>query len=161
MLSVRIATSWEENAACLIYMVFKAEMASSVVFWLLKKVSLSYKSFKMQMFYNNIKNTLIRLGWKSFFAYAFRTEYEDAGEIMCAVLRSVSLICRLTGFAIPAPVTSSGSIFSLRLTSDFAVSAHGFKVAYEGKNAGILFCSSSYKKQHFIKQQAPHEWNFI
>ncbi|TNN26390.1 CUB and sushi domain-containing protein 3 [Liparis tanakae] len=31
----------------------------------------------------------------------------------------------------PPPVTSSGSIFSLRLTSDFAVSAHGFKVAYE------------------------------
>ncbi|KAM7420375.1 hypothetical protein PAMA_014883 [Pampus argenteus] len=38
---------------------------------------------------------------------------------------------RLTGFTIPSPVTSSGSIFSLRLTSDFAVSAHGFKVAYE------------------------------
>ncbi|XP_037533201.1 CUB and sushi domain-containing protein 3 [Nematolebias whitei] len=38
---------------------------------------------------------------------------------------------RLTGFTIPPPVTSSGSIFSLRLTSDFAVSAHGFKVAYE------------------------------
>ncbi|KAJ8013388.1 hypothetical protein DPEC_G00052750 [Dallia pectoralis] len=38
---------------------------------------------------------------------------------------------RLTGFQIPAPVTSTGSIFSLRLTSDFAVSAHGFKIAYE------------------------------
>ncbi|XP_031134127.1 CUB and sushi domain-containing protein 3-like isoform X1 [Sander lucioperca] len=38
---------------------------------------------------------------------------------------------RITGFTIPPPVTSSGSIFSLRLTSDFAVSAHGFKVAYE------------------------------
>ncbi|KAF3840055.1 hypothetical protein F7725_018772, partial [Dissostichus mawsoni] len=38
---------------------------------------------------------------------------------------------RLTGFTIPPPVTSSGSIFSLRLTSDFAVSAHGFKVVYE------------------------------
>uniref|UniRef100_A0A7N6FBD4 CUB and Sushi multiple domains 3a n=1 Tax=Anabas testudineus TaxID=64144 RepID=A0A7N6FBD4_ANATE len=38
---------------------------------------------------------------------------------------------RLTGFTMPSPVTSSGSIFSLRLTSDFAVSAHGFKVAYE------------------------------
>ncbi|KAM6968265.1 CUB and sushi domain-containing protein 3-like [Aplochiton taeniatus] len=38
---------------------------------------------------------------------------------------------RLTGFQIPAPVTSSGSIFSLRLTSDFAVSAHGFKIVYE------------------------------
>lgn len=45
----------------------------------------------------------------------------------------LSLIGRLTGFTIPPPVTSSGSIFSLRLTSDFAVSAHGFKVVYEGK----------------------------
>ncbi|XP_072007404.1 CUB and sushi domain-containing protein 3 isoform X6 [Engystomops pustulosus] len=38
---------------------------------------------------------------------------------------------RLTGFHIPAPVTSTGSVFSLRLTSDFAVSAHGFKIYYE------------------------------
>lgn len=45
----------------------------------------------------------------------------------------VYFTCRLTGFTIPPPVTSSGSIFSLRLTSDFAVSAHGFKAAYEGK----------------------------
>uniref|UniRef100_A0A672SF25 CUB and sushi domain-containing protein 3-like n=1 Tax=Sinocyclocheilus grahami TaxID=75366 RepID=A0A672SF25_SINGR len=38
---------------------------------------------------------------------------------------------RLTGFQVPAPVTSTGSIFSLCLTSDFAVSAHGFKMYYE------------------------------
>uniref|UniRef100_A0A6Q2X490 CUB and Sushi multiple domains 3a n=1 Tax=Esox lucius TaxID=8010 RepID=A0A6Q2X490_ESOLU len=38
---------------------------------------------------------------------------------------------RLTGFSIPPPVTSTGSVFSLRLTSDFAVSAHGFKLYYE------------------------------
>ncbi|XP_058232392.1 CUB and sushi domain-containing protein 3 isoform X1 [Hemibagrus wyckioides] len=38
---------------------------------------------------------------------------------------------RLTGFQVPAPVTSTGSVFSLRLTSDFAVSAHGFKIYYE------------------------------
>uniref|UniRef100_A0AAZ3NYA2 CUB and Sushi multiple domains 3a n=1 Tax=Oncorhynchus tshawytscha TaxID=74940 RepID=A0AAZ3NYA2_ONCTS len=37
----------------------------------------------------------------------------------------------LTGFSIPPPVTSTGSVFSLRLTSDFAVSAHGFKLYYE------------------------------
>ncbi|KAL7829637.1 hypothetical protein AOLI_G00305220 [Acnodon oligacanthus] len=37
----------------------------------------------------------------------------------------------LTGFQIPPPVTSTGSVFSLRLTSDFAVSAHGFKIYYE------------------------------
>ncbi|GCB64206.1 hypothetical protein scyTo_0000247 [Scyliorhinus torazame] len=40
---------------------------------------------------------------------------------------------RLTGFQMPAPVTSTGSVFALRLTSDFAVSAHGFKLFYQGK----------------------------
>ncbi|TNN54158.1 CUB and sushi domain-containing protein 3 [Liparis tanakae] len=39
--------------------------------------------------------------------------------------------CRLTGFQLPTPVTSTGNVFSLRLTSDFAVSAHGFKLNYE------------------------------
>lgn len=43
------------------------------------------------------------------------------------------LFLRLTGFHLPPPVTSTKSVFSLRLTSDFAVSAHGFKVYYEGK----------------------------
>uniref|UniRef100_A0A672ZAZ8 CUB and Sushi multiple domains 3a n=1 Tax=Sphaeramia orbicularis TaxID=375764 RepID=A0A672ZAZ8_9TELE len=38
---------------------------------------------------------------------------------------------RLTGFQVPPPVTSTGHVFSLRLTSDFAVSAHGFKLNYE------------------------------
>uniref|UniRef100_A0A4W5RAA5 CUB domain-containing protein n=1 Tax=Hucho hucho TaxID=62062 RepID=A0A4W5RAA5_9TELE len=47
---------------------------------------------------------------------------------------------RLTGFSIPPPVTSTGSVFSLRLTSDFAVSAHGFKLYYEGK--ALLFSYS-------------------
>lgn len=55
----------------------------------------------------------------------------------------LSLLCRLTGFTIPPPVTSSGSIFSLRLTSDFAVSAHGFKVVYEGKFCSMLLPLSS------------------
>lgn len=40
---------------------------------------------------------------------------------------------RLTGFQVPPPVTSTGNVFSLRLTSDFAVSAHGFKLIYEGR----------------------------
>uniref|UniRef100_A0A674ETW4 CUB and Sushi multiple domains 3 n=1 Tax=Salmo trutta TaxID=8032 RepID=A0A674ETW4_SALTR len=43
----------------------------------------------------------------------------------------VNFRTRLTGFSIPPPVTSTGSVFSLRLTSDFAVSAHGFKLYYE------------------------------
>ena len=46
------------------------------------------------------------------------------------------LLFRLTGFQVPAPVTSTGNVFSLRLTSDFAVSAHGFKLNYEGKARG-------------------------
>ncbi|GAA6103728.1 CUB and sushi domain-containing protein 3 [Tachysurus ichikawai] len=49
---------------------------------------------------------------------------------------------KLTGFQVPAPVTSTGSVFSLRLTSDFAVSAHGFKIYYEGSshrlNIGVM-----------------------
>ncbi|KQL60092.1 hypothetical protein AAES_11709 [Amazona aestiva] len=44
---------------------------------------------------------------------------------------------RLTGFHLPPPVTSTKSVFSLRLTSDFAVSAHGFKVYYEDFGAGL------------------------
>lgn len=55
------------------------------------------------------------------------------------VMVSLTSIHRLTGFSIPPPVTSSGSIFSLRLTSDFAVSAHGFKAFYEGKNIITVF----------------------
>lgn len=61
------------------------------------------------------------------------------------VCNSLSSICRLTGFTIPPPVTSSGSIFSLRLTSDFAVSAHGFKVVYEGKKMITFFSLLSLK----------------
>ncbi|KPP77904.1 CUB and sushi domain-containing protein 3-like, partial [Scleropages formosus] len=44
----------------------------------------------------------------------------------------------LTGFQIPPPVTSTGSVFSLRLTSDFAVSAHGFKIYYEDVQITIV-----------------------
>lgn len=46
---------------------------------------------------------------------------------------SAFLWCRLTGFQMPAPVTSTTSVLALRLTSDFAVSAHGFKLFYQGK----------------------------
>lgn len=52
---------------------------------------------------------------------------------------SLFALFRLTGFQIPPPVTSTGSVFSLRLTSDFAVSAHGFKIYYEGKDSSP-FC---------------------
>uniref|UniRef100_A0A8C7ZCP2 CUB and Sushi multiple domains 3b n=1 Tax=Oryzias sinensis TaxID=183150 RepID=A0A8C7ZCP2_9TELE len=50
---------------------------------------------------------------------------------MFTIMLCVCFPRRLTGFQIPPPVTSTGNIFSLRLTSDFAVSAHGFKLNYE------------------------------
>ncbi|KAJ4927850.1 hypothetical protein JOQ06_015652, partial [Pogonophryne albipinna] len=46
----------------------------------------------------------------------------------CQMRKGVKMI---TGFQVPPPVTSTGNVFSLRLTSDFAVSAHGFKLNYE------------------------------
>ncbi|KAL0598723.1 CUB and sushi domain-containing protein 3, partial [Plecturocebus cupreus] len=58
------------------------------------------------------------------------------------VIRKQSLavlpVLKLTGFHLPPPVTSTKSVFSLRLTSDFAVSAHGFKVYYEGHELIVL-----------------------
>lgn len=52
----------------------------------------------------------------------------------------MSLFFRLSGFMLPSPVVSSGSILALWFTTDFAVSAQGFKAVYEGKrdNDGIL-----------------------
>lgn len=40
---------------------------------------------------------------------------------------------RLSGFMLPSPIVSSGSILALWFTTDFAVSAQGFKAVYEGK----------------------------
>ncbi|TKS70022.1 CUB and sushi domain-containing protein 1 [Collichthys lucidus] len=38
---------------------------------------------------------------------------------------------RLSGFMLPSPIVSSGSILALWFTTDFAVSAQGFKAVYE------------------------------
>ncbi|KAM7406247.1 hypothetical protein PAMP_000635 [Pampus punctatissimus] len=40
-------------------------------------------------------------------------------------------VMRLSGFMLPSPVVSSGSILALWFTTDFAVSAQGFKAVYE------------------------------
>lgn len=40
---------------------------------------------------------------------------------------------RLSGFMLPSPIVSSGSILALWFTTDFAVSAQGFKAIYEGR----------------------------
>nr|XP_032817255.1 CUB and sushi domain-containing protein 3-like isoform X3 [Petromyzon marinus] len=42
-----------------------------------------------------------------------------------------NLRMRLTGFQMPAPISSSTNMLSLRLTSDFAISGQGFKLNYE------------------------------
>lgn len=45
----------------------------------------------------------------------------------------VFLKFRLSGFQLPSSIVSSGSILTLWFTTDFAVSAQGFKALYEGK----------------------------
>lgn len=50
------------------------------------------------------------------------------------------LFFRLSGFMLPSPVVSSGSILALWFTTDFAVSAQGFKAVYEGKT----MCEGAY-----------------
>lgn len=47
--------------------------------------------------------------------------------------RVLSVFFRLSGFMLPSPIVSSGSILALWFTTDFAVSAQGFKAVYEGK----------------------------
>jgi len=75
------------------------------------------------------------------------------------------LFLRLTGFHLPPPVTSTKSVFSLRLTSDFAVSAHGFKVYYEGKifltNHSGFFLSSLYIMKLNVSQKNLYKYTCI
>lgn len=44
---------------------------------------------------------------------------------------------RLSGFQLPSSIVSTGSILTLCFTTDFAVSAQGFKAIYEGKNSTL------------------------
>lgn len=66
--------------------------------------------------------------------------FNVSGNYLIMSTRSSLCFCRLTGFQVPAPVTSTGNVFSLRLTSDFAVSAHGFKLNYEGQKLSVRIC---------------------
>lgn len=50
--------------------------------------------------------------------------------VICAFL-----LHRLSGFQLPSSIVSTGSILTLCFTTDFAVSAQGFKAIYEGKNS--------------------------
>ena len=49
-----------------------------------------------------------------------------------------SFFFRLSGFMLPSPIVSTGSILALWFTTDFAVSAQGFKAIYEGKTEGFF-----------------------
>ncbi|XP_067884582.1 CUB and sushi domain-containing protein 1a [Heterodontus francisci] len=42
-----------------------------------------------------------------------------------------NFLTRVTGFQLPSPIVSTGSILTLWFTTDFAVSAQGFKAVYE------------------------------
>uniref|UniRef100_A0A669CBN4 CUB and Sushi multiple domains 3 n=1 Tax=Oreochromis niloticus TaxID=8128 RepID=A0A669CBN4_ORENI len=65
-----------------------------------------------------------------FLSFAIEEEY-DFLSLYDGHPHPANFRTRLTGFQVPPPVTSTGNVFSLRLTSDFAVSAHGFKLNYE------------------------------
>lgn len=45
----------------------------------------------------------------------------------------LSLSSRLTGFQLPATIVSAATTLTLRLISDYAVSAQGFHASYEGR----------------------------
>uniref|UniRef100_A0A672FK23 CUB and Sushi multiple domains 1a n=1 Tax=Salarias fasciatus TaxID=181472 RepID=A0A672FK23_SALFA len=60
-----------------------------------------------------------------------------------------NLKMRLSGFMLPSPIVSSGSILALWFTTDFAVSAQGFKAVYEGKK--MLHPSEPY-----VRHPRPH-----
>lgn len=48
-------------------------------------------------------------------------------------LFSLSPKSRLSGFQLPSSIVSTGSLLTLWFTTDFAVSAQGFKAMYEGR----------------------------
>ena len=45
---------------------------------------------------------------------------------------------RLSGFQLPSSIVSTGSILTLWFTTDFAVSAQGFRALYEGRPSAVL-----------------------
>lgn len=55
---------------------------------------------------------------------------------------SCFLELRLSGFQLPSSVVSTGSVLTLWFTTDFAVSAQGFKALYEGRTLASL-CTHS------------------
>ncbi|XP_055512126.1 CUB and sushi domain-containing protein 1-like [Leucoraja erinacea] len=71
----------------------------------------------------------IQLAFQSF---ALEEDF-DVLSVYDGQLRQENLRTRLTGFQLPSPIVSSGSVLTLWLISDYAVSAQGFRAVYEGK----------------------------
>uniref|UniRef100_A0A8B9R3A7 CUB and Sushi multiple domains 1 n=1 Tax=Astyanax mexicanus TaxID=7994 RepID=A0A8B9R3A7_ASTMX len=66
----------------------------------------------------------------SFHTFALEEDF-DIVSIYDGQPQPGNLKMRLSGFMLPSPIVSSGSILALWFTTDFAVSAQGFKAIYE------------------------------
>ncbi|XP_054557111.1 CUB and sushi domain-containing protein 1 [Talpa occidentalis] len=66
----------------------------------------------------------------SFHTFALEEDF-DILSVYDGQLQQGNLKVRLSGFQLPSPIVSTGSILTLWFTTDFAVSAQGFKALYE------------------------------
>lgn len=66
----------------------------------------------------------------SFHTFALEEDF-DILSVYDGQLQQGNLKVRLSGFQIPSSIVSTGSILTLWFTTDFAVSAQGFKALYE------------------------------
>ncbi|KAM5264090.1 CUB and sushi domain-containing protein 1 [Ctenodactylus gundi] len=66
----------------------------------------------------------------SFLAFALEEDF-DILSVYDGQPQQGNLKVRLSGFQLPSSIVSSGSVLTLWLTTDFAVSAQGFKALYE------------------------------
>ncbi|XP_045432188.1 CUB and sushi domain-containing protein 1 isoform X1 [Pipistrellus kuhlii] len=66
----------------------------------------------------------------SFLAFALEEDF-DILAVYDGQLQQGNLKVRLSGFQLPSSIVSSGSILTLWFTTDFAVSAQGFRALYE------------------------------
>ncbi|XP_069079880.1 CUB and sushi domain-containing protein 2 [Pleurodeles waltl] len=65
-----------------------------------------------------------------FQSFALEEDF-DVLTVYDGVPQPLNLKTRLTGFQLPAPIVSTGSLLTLWLVSDYAVSAQGFHASYE------------------------------
>lgn len=96
-------------------------------------------------------------------------DVKEQRNVLKSTEMCVSSLFRLSGFMLPSPIVSSGSILALWFTTDFAVSAQGFKAIYEGKRKMcfskmscsclfIIFIRRGYAGV-FRRENLFYEWN--